>query len=539
MKIPNWQSYPKTFRFFIIILVILGIVFRFVNLDRNVYWHDEMRTSLRIAGYRVSELIEGVFDGRVVTREDLHKFQRVNPDRGPISSLISLAANDPKHPPLYYAIARLWAQLFGDSVAVVRSLSAFISLLAFPCLYWLCMELFESHLTAAIAIGLFAVSPFHVLYAREAREYALWTVTILLSNAALLRAIRLQTQRSWMIYAATVVASIYSFTLSVLMIAAQGIYVAGVSLKKTHLKKFELSQPLISYFQAIFIAILTFIPWSLLIILRWDQLRGNTAHLIDQTDSLFLIKGWIFGLSSLFFDPSGSWLYELVNESDRLWMYLIRLPFLILAGYSVYFIIKKTPPKISLLPVAFIGVQVILMMLPDLIFQVRTSFSARYMIPLYIGIQLSIAYLLADRITSDRRRIGQGVMVAIVSSGVISCAIASHSDVWWNKGEPSFHYPQIANLINQSDRPLLVSNSAGMNAGNIISLSYLLDPKVRFQLVVDPKVPQITDGFSDLFLYNPSDRLVSQLQKQYKIEVVSDRANLFKINRPIDGTANP
>lgn len=45
-------------------------------------------------------------------------------------------------------------------------------------------------------MALIAVSPFHVLYAQEAREYSLWTVTILLSSAALLRAMRVKTKLS-------------------------------------------------------------------------------------------------------------------------------------------------------------------------------------------------------------------------------------------------------------------------------------------------------------------------------------------------------
>jgi hypothetical protein len=38
-------------------------------------------------------------------------------------------------------------QLFGDSIAVTRSLSAVFSVLALPCMYWLSLELFESSVT--------------------------------------------------------------------------------------------------------------------------------------------------------------------------------------------------------------------------------------------------------------------------------------------------------------------------------------------------------------------------------------------------------
>jgi uncharacterized membrane protein len=41
-----WTMPPGWLRFFIIILLFLGIFFRFVNLDQKVYWIDEAFTSL-------------------------------------------------------------------------------------------------------------------------------------------------------------------------------------------------------------------------------------------------------------------------------------------------------------------------------------------------------------------------------------------------------------------------------------------------------------------------------------------------------------
>jgi uncharacterized membrane protein len=37
-------------RFLVITLLVLGIFFRFVNIDRKIYWGDEVFTSLRISG---------------------------------------------------------------------------------------------------------------------------------------------------------------------------------------------------------------------------------------------------------------------------------------------------------------------------------------------------------------------------------------------------------------------------------------------------------------------------------------------------------
>ncbi|HEY9709495.1 MAG TPA: glycosyltransferase family 39 protein, partial [Oculatellaceae cyanobacterium] len=152
----------------IVVVLILGVFFRLANLDLKVYWEDEAFTSLRISGYTEAELIQQVFNGHEIGVADLQKYQHPNPEKGVIDTIKGLAVEEPQHTPLYFLMVRLWVQWFGNSVLITRSLSALLSLLVFPCLYWLCRELFESPLTAWIAMAMMAISPFHVVYAQEA-----------------------------------------------------------------------------------------------------------------------------------------------------------------------------------------------------------------------------------------------------------------------------------------------------------------------------------------------------------------------------------
>lgn len=69
------------FRFLIIVLLALGVFFRFFNLDRKLYWHDEVYTSLRASGYTKAEVIQQVFDGHEVGIEELQKFQHLSPEK--------------------------------------------------------------------------------------------------------------------------------------------------------------------------------------------------------------------------------------------------------------------------------------------------------------------------------------------------------------------------------------------------------------------------------------------------------------------------
>jgi uncharacterized membrane protein len=158
-------------RFFIVILLAIGIFFRFVNLDKKVYWHDETYTSLRVSGYNVEQVSRKLFNSQEISIKDLQKYQRPNPETSAIDTIKGLAKEEPQHPPLYYAIARFWAQWFGSSPTAMRSLPVLFSLLVFPCIYWLCLELFESSIVGWVAVGLIAVSPIFIRYAQEARQY--------------------------------------------------------------------------------------------------------------------------------------------------------------------------------------------------------------------------------------------------------------------------------------------------------------------------------------------------------------------------------
>ena len=130
----------------------------------------------------------------------------------------------------------MWVNLFGNSIAVIRSLSVVFGLLALPCIYWLCLELFESPAVGWIAMGLLSISPLHILYAQEARMYSLHTFNILFSSVILLRAIRKQTKLNWLAYAATIALGLYTHPLFCFVLVPHGLYVIikeGFKLKKT------------------------------------------------------------------------------------------------------------------------------------------------------------------------------------------------------------------------------------------------------------------------------------------------------------------
>ena len=508
---------PSWLRFLMIFLLVMGILFRFFNLDSKVFWHDETYTSLRISGYTINQAKQQLFNNRVLGEESFAQFQGVNPEKSLNDTIMSLAKENSQHPPLYYVIARLWMEIFGNSVTAIRSLSVCISLLVFPCVYWLCRELFNVPLSVpGVAIALIAISPIHLVYAQEAQEYILWLVTILLSSASLLQAMRLESQdvkgrqqpdlfAIWSIYAVTLAISLYTFLWSAFVAVAHGIYVIITA-------KFQVTETVRTYLLASLIAFLAFMPWLTIVSGEFFKFLISADKTTTQLSLMPIFPFLMMQLSRIFFDID--------LRSDNPLNYLITPIFLTLVGYSIYFLCRTTNYKVWFFLITLIVVPALPLILPSLIAGGVQASTEPYLIPSYLGIQVTVAYLLATQLynrSMSRQSIWQIIMGLVIICGLISSKVSSQAETWWNKGM-SYDNPQVAQIINQSTRPLLISDALGNNYGNVFSLSYLLEPKVRFLLVNSQKIPKIPDGFTDVFLFNPSETWHEKIEKKYKLK---------------------
>ncbi|MBE9000298.1 glycosyltransferase family 39 protein [Nostoc sp. LEGE 12447] len=528
---------PSWLRFLIILLLTMGILFRFFNLDTKVYSHDETYTSLRISGHTRTEAQNKLFNGSVIGKESFAQFQGVN-KKSLNDTIMTLAKEDSLHPPLYYIIARLWLEIFGNSVTAIRSLSALISLLVFPGVYWLCRELFNVPLLVpGVAIALMAISPIQLVYAQEAQEYILWLVTILLSSASLLRAIRLESQDQdqlakqrqqpeiftiWSIYAVTLAISLYTFLWSAFVAVAHGIYVITTA-------RFQFSSTVRTYLLASLIGFLAFMPWLVVVIGDFFQFLISADKATPQSSLMPRFEFLLMQLSRIFFDINLS--------SDNQFNYLITLTCFIFVGYSIYFLCQRTNYKVWLFIIILIVVPALPLILPDLMVEGIQS-SEPYFIPSYLGIQVAVAYLLGTQIYNEsmsRQNLGYALVGLVIICGLISCKVNFQAETWWNKGI-SYGNPKVAQIINLTTRPLLISDALGNNYGNVFSLSYLLEPKVQFLLVQNQKIPKIPDRFADVFLFNPSDTWRETIEKKYNLKtdiVYSDKYySVWKLAKP-------
>lgn len=519
------KSPPAWLKVLVVGLIGLGIFFRFTHLEQKPYWIDETYTSLAISGYTVAELQEELFNSHEIAVEALDKYQHVNPERGVKNTMRYLITSDPQLAPLYYAMVRLWAQVVGDSPAGVRSLSALLSLLLFPSIYWLCLELFEFPLVRWMALAIVAVSPLHLLYAQEARQYSLWTVMITVSSAALLRAMRRQGLADWGLYALTLSLGLYTHLFTALVASAHGIYVLV-------LEGFRPNKTLRNYLLSTIVGFFLFVPWLILLVTNINtaqqMLTWTSVRLATPFD---LIAIWLSQATRIFVDinlaaSDTNW-NNFISESSLWYGISSMLCFLLLIFYFTYFIItKKSSNQIS--PFIFIallgGVPGLSLMLPDLIFGGIRSITFRYQLPFYLSIQLAVAYVLAFHILSEnpwQQKICKFLMVGLLVAGLVSDIMIFHSDTWWTK-RPSVEQVQMAQLINQSDSPLLVARFNRKNLSTVLCFSHLLEAKVHLLLVQHEPVPMIPQGYSNIFTLDASYPWKHQIKedKTYLLETV-------------------
>ncbi|MBD2626541.1 glycosyltransferase family 39 protein [Trichormus variabilis] len=497
------------FKILCIALLIIGVFFRFANLDKKVYWGDETSTSSRIAGYTFQEIREKFSGSYSLGIEDIKKYQQLTSERTWVDVVKGLAAEEPQLPPVYFLSLRWWAQLFGTSVTAIRSFSALISLLAFPCIYWLCRELFESSTPAWTAVALIAISPFHLAYAQEARPQSLWIVTILLSSAALLRAIRVNTRWSWGIYTATLVLSLYTYMFSALVAIGHGIYVflnGG----------FRFSKTVRAYLIAAVIGGLITVPWVIATVSSFTKLDQGTSWVKIKVPLGDLVRTWLLSVNRLFMDFNYNFTYR-----NSFFYFGITIT-TVLVGYAIYFLCRHTSKRTWSFILLLIIITALALVLPDLIGGGRRSGVARYLIPSFLGIQLAVAYLLASNLSLPaqklwHRQLWNSLTLSLISVSIVSCFIFSQSRIWWNKYN-SVPLPAIADVINQSPHPIFIG-----------SLPWEFIDLIKTDIKIQSPQNPIPEEASDVFVMsrNYSDLILQNVLEQ-KPDYMVNKTNVWK-----------
>ncbi|HWB53858.1 MAG TPA: glycosyltransferase family 39 protein [Tepidisphaeraceae bacterium] len=161
------------------IVLALALALRLYGLTINNLWWDEIMSLEMSVGRGVADL--RVPENQVINPPDILSLNRAPP----LTSVWAKASED-AHPPLYDVMLRLWRDVFGSSDAAIRMLSVVWSMGAVVGMYFVGRR--AGGVWAGVwAMTLMALNPSQIVYAFEARDYAMVVLEAVIAAYALLR----------------------------------------------------------------------------------------------------------------------------------------------------------------------------------------------------------------------------------------------------------------------------------------------------------------------------------------------------------------
>lgn len=497
----------------LVLAIALGVGLRWFWLDYKFFWEDEVSTALRMAGYNPLTLAAQFDPPQLTTVGDLLAYQFPRSDRPLGAVLTNLRTEGTIHTPLYFVLTYLWVRLgmigAEPSIALTRSFSTVVSLVTLPCFYGLALALFRCRLTALVAVALMASSPFHALYAQEARPYSLYLLLTVLSGWALVVACRRNRPWLWGVYGLTVMAGLYSFLLYTLVLLAHTAYGCLGWRDGAVFRRFA---------TATLAGTLALVPWLVAV---WPQGQTIARNTRWQTESIGLTPLERLHLLSLnltrpFLDldwPAGFSL-------GRWWPYgLAVVAVVALVIYSLVYMVRHAPR-----PAGLYGLLLVLgpgLLLAGLDWGVDGSMAqiTRYFAPAYIGCELAVAYWLGHQLRRSPQGLWPWLTVAIVTLGIVSIGQQVLAPVWWNKNNGYIY--AAAQVINQAPQPLVLGGDVRLT----LALAHHLNPDTALVAFVGgDALPQLPPGYSDYFLHQVSGEWAQRYGAAtgYRLEPLGD-----------------
>lgn len=519
------------FKGVVLVVLVLGIIFRLGNLNLKPYWEDEIYTSMRVSGYELVMIQEAV-SSKLIQVKTLFQYQDVSSGQTWIDTSIALAKKT-EHTPLYYLLARAWAKLFGSSVVSMRAFPALISLLTLPLFYWLTFLLFKSSAIASTTLCLACVSPILIRYAQEARPYSLWMVWILLSSILLLRALRFNTKHNWIFYGVTISLAFLTHLLSSLIFIVHSLYVLIIfglqplvskanssqdSLNSPSSKNIVNQQKIKHFFIAFGIGLLPLLPWFGLLIYNYSSVQAATGWLTREESLRELVFKWLRNISYIIFSR--------FQSQDHNYLFLVIILSILLA-VSTFKMISKSYLRSWLMPILLCIIPSSILIASDLFWGGRRSTIIRYLIPTYIGSLLTLGFGLSFNYLELQNSLKNSAWIkSVIFHAILVIAISAswfnlQSPTWW--GKPDLQMEAAEAITHVSSKTVVLSDQ---RLAKFMSFAFLLRPTdylLWFKPNQNPDLEYIFENSKTVFLFEPSKRLFDKVnntaaQMQYMVE---------------------
>jgi uncharacterized membrane protein len=495
----HWSN-SVCFRLVLITALALGIYFRLSGLGNKIYSHDETFTSLHAAGYRTGDAFTGLWDSNYKSIDDIQRFLKPGKDKGIADTLSSITSSGPQQAPLFFLLAYFWIRVVDSTPAAIRGLAAIFGCLSIPSIFFLCKELFNSDRIALISTTIFSISPFHILFAQDARFYSLWTFATIVSSTVLLQAIKKSNLITWLSYSLTLILGLYSHLLFILIIIVHALYFAAIHLF-SHPQKYG------GFLSACLASTLAYTPWLFKIFVNWWRVAGNMDWLNMQTSWYRYIQRWTLLFSSPFLDLDFS------SDIANFMSYLLRGLIMIFIAFALLYFLKHASrqAKLFLLLIYVITAGSFIML--DLLFGGIRSVTGRYFVPANIATILVIAYFLADKFDLSKGRSGlqwKLGFVLLLLGGILSNVNSLLAETWWNK-ELGRIRTEFVHEIDRDGTLLVVTGTHPTNLGDVLLLGFEVDSDVQFRLFKNPEDMDISGSYNHVYWFPSSSDEVTKI----------------------------
>jgi len=186
-------------------------------------------------------------------------------------TLANIATIDPQAP-LSYALYNLWGTLTGTGELTVRFLPALLNLIGVPVLYALGKQI-GGRRFGYIAAFLWAIHPYQIWHAQDARNYAIWAALSPLAAWLALRALAYNRRIDWLLYVAAAALAGYIYYLELFALVVLNLFVFVTRWRERRL--------LLTWIAAQIAIGLIFAPWYLQERLLFSSGYGGTTGQLD------------------------------------------------------------------------------------------------------------------------------------------------------------------------------------------------------------------------------------------------------------------
>src|SRR3990172_6505355 len=173
----------------------------------------------------------------------------------PWARMVAATAGD-MHPPGYLALMWVWVRLFGVSEFAVRLPSLVFTLLAIPLTWRIGTRIGLNRTALIIGAALMAVMPSQILYAQEARMYALLQLEVLIALWAVL-------EFRWLTFGLTLAAMLWTHNYGVVYavpLNALALVMVVVECRRKNIPAIA-TRPLTMLIAANAFALASWLPW--------------------------------------------------------------------------------------------------------------------------------------------------------------------------------------------------------------------------------------------------------------------------------------